>query len=130
MLNLWRKSRTLSLTHWKTVRTSVYFESLITRFTIPVVSDIGGLLGLFLGCSVLSIVEVFYFLFASLFRFALKNRTNSKIMTVEKEPNCQEEIIDLLLELRKDVNRLDQSVSKNTKRIIKIENDFIKVEEM
>ena len=99
-----------------------------------VVSDVGGLLGLFLGCSILSIVEIFYFLLAALFRYVLRNRANSKISTVEKKPNCQDpeirQIFDLLLELRKDVNRLDQRVSECAKKIAKLESNFLEVEDI
>ena len=98
------------------------FESLISLYIFTVVSDVGGLLGLFIGCSLLSIVEIIYFLLAALFRFAFKKCSNPKISTVQKNPN--QEVIDLFLELRKNDNsRLDQRVSEIIKRIDKLEAD-------
>ena len=53
---------------------------LIPKNYLSVIADIGGLLGLFLGCSLLSLMEIFYFLFA-----AIIEKLRQKIRTENEE---------------------------------------------
>ena len=59
----------------------------------------------------------------------MKNRSKPKIASKEKKSMDQEQIVGLLLELRKDVNRMDRGLIENSKKIAKLENNFLKIEE-
>ena len=44
-----------------------------------VISDLGGLLGLFLGCSLLSIVEILYYIVSGLLSVLMRNKSINKV---------------------------------------------------
>ena len=52
-----------------------------------VISDLGGLLGLFLGCSLISIVEIVYYTTSGLMGFMSRNKPKSSKKHTNKKPN-------------------------------------------
>ena len=84
-----------------------------------VVSEIGGLLGLFLGCSLLSIVEVFCFLFSSTIRAII----NRKPRQVKKVASAEEVLRNWLM-------KRDEKHKELFARVKKLEELYMKVEEI
>jgi hypothetical protein len=78
-----------------------------------VISDIGGYLGLFLGCSLLSIIEIFFFLGAKIYE--ITTRIFCKDKKVVDIPTKSENVT---LKLEKICERLE-----------KLENDFKNLKE-
>lgn len=77
------------------------------------VSDVGGLLGLFIGCSVISIVEVFYLILNLLFNLLHQRHKVVPIIQVEEEKQNHvkrddNEIMKYNKELQEKVSILNQ----------------------
>lgn len=112
-----------------------------------VLADVGGFLGLFLGCSVLSIIEIFFFMAAALFRvirrLLTKNKEVEESSTIteniaigpdlksffERFENLELEVkrlsrnsadIESLLCLKKFFEEKDQKISKKQKIVEKL----------
>ena len=74
-----------------------FFKYLNIFFTV--IADVGGLLGLFLGCSLLSLVEIFYFIFSALTKTIKRNHTITESMRkVTFDPD--------ILKLKEDLKNL------------------------
>jgi hypothetical protein len=64
------------------------FELNDLLFTFSVIADFGGLLGLFLGCSILSLIELIFFTVAGCWKLKLKGadvEKNGGVKTQEKK---------------------------------------------
>lgn len=102
------------------------------------ISDIGGLLGLFMGCSVISIVEVFYLITNLFLNLLQKRRKNVQIIQVEeKKPNqvipkkddneiikFNKELQDKILILNQRFERLQMSMNKRVEKLERF-NSFL-----
>ena len=101
-----------------------------------VIADLGGLLGLFLGCSLISIVEMFYYavtgLLSSLFRIILSRkieRTSRSVLTVasvrERELQVSNnEILQALNTLTRSVHNINMKVDNNHREVMKKHSVF------
>ena len=97
---------------------------ILNFFIFLVVSDVGGLLGLFLGCSLLSIVEIFFFLLASFSKFIRKRcgkktyrfLTNEDLMMVFSRFDAR---------VQEHLERNDESIRKIFGRIEKLERNLL-----
>jgi hypothetical protein len=96
-----------------------------------VIADAGGLLGLFLGCSALSIVELFYFFVL----FVIKSITKGRRIDVDSENsfNNEKDIEQKLKDMKNHLNTLQQVVNslvlqqkEFNLKIQKIRKDFKK----
>lgn len=102
-----------------------------SQFLISVISDCGGLLGLFMGCSLLSIIEIFYYLFNAC--LALKARRNltadsSKIWAqkidgisairneMERKMRAQDDKISIILKTIEDIKNLLPNNNENSRQ--------------
>lgn len=97
-------------------------EDFLTYKVQNFVADVGGLLGLFLGCSLLSLVEIFYFIFSALTKsFRRKNLVENEQIQEINVP-MKQEILRLKEELRDLTNELSRSkFSEMLKAITKLE---------
>lgn len=83
------------------------------------ISDAGGLLGLFMGCSLISVVEIFYFIIQSIINMLFKRR---KVATINIQRD-QNELFSLVSamneEMRsgfKKLNDLEENILKFNKK--------------
>jgi hypothetical protein len=119
-------------------------SSQFNLINISVIADFGGLLGLFMGCSVLSIVEIFYFAFLGLHStsirviqkfYAKKSNENAcKIVQVlpassQIRHTSNEDILASMNSLAKSMQKIyeklreiENQVTRNEEKIAKIEN--------
>lgn len=91
------------------------------KFLLTGIADIGGLLGLFLGCSLLSLVEVIYFVFFALTK-ALRGNKFTETANINQMEASDSEIVKLREELKNLSNHFENiEKSKVLKRIAKLE---------
>lgn len=103
---------------------------------ISVIADIGGLLGLFLGCSLLSIVEIFYFLTYGIANLSKRNKVENETPQITKtlsliELNVshdvsREEFYRFTINMRKSLNELKENFNQVNVKVKNLEeNAFI-----
>jgi uncharacterized membrane protein YhiD involved in acid resistance len=108
-------------------------------FDFPVIADTGGLLGLFLGCSVLSVVELFYFFIVFMLKKFVKSPQigddkKSEIKTIEcaKIPEgCSEKFENMqqqLTRLQRIVMSLQVQLQNSRESVKKFNNQELSVE--
>lgn len=112
------------------------FSSILMRI-LSVIADIGGLLGLFLGCSLLSLVEIFFFIFTGTFELIFRLR---KIDTLDQEIIPPENSLDVKLsritdhldhmtaefkKLHKEIKNNDENVKELSQKMLNLEQNGI-----
>jgi hypothetical protein len=88
----------------------------MTQISSPVIADMGGLLGLFLGCSLISLIEFFYTISKTVVeKRKMKNRVE------EIRINCRE---DSPMKMKKILQNLESNQKEIAKRIENIEDNY------
>lgn len=98
--------------------------SLIIIHTFPVISDFGGLLGLFMGCSLLSIVEIFFYILIGFQSLCvdLKERIHpAKTKTWAEPVSKLDQSGEVLKALSNLSRKIDDNQKENNQRIRKVE---------
>lgn len=107
---------------------------------LSVISDVGGLLGLFLGCSLLSIVEIFYYLAAALKNLVKRRNQVDEPQITQIDLNVQQAIRDLLkkemgtfcVEIQDNLNGMKLNLDFLTQKVkiiaVNVENASQKIE--
>lgn len=101
------------------------FENFVTYKLQNFVSDVGGLLGLFMGCSLLSIMEII-FLLANILITSIK-----KISRTEQVKSVREEFNDEKLEVRmRRIERQMFDMKDSLKRLEESSKSSLRVEDL
>ena len=90
-----------------------------------VIADLGGLLGLFLGCSLISIVEMFYYLsggfvgalFSCFCKSSSRKTPSDEVVSVSSNGSDLKDILDALNGLTITVNNMDITIKNNHREV-------------
>lgn len=105
MTNLSKKSKICCRIRFKTVRQEFkYFSNNFLNF--PVIADFGGLLGLFLGCSLISIIEIFYFSVSSFLDSRQANVVDVSTDKREAQGECRSDLSHRLTGVEQKVSAM------------------------
>jgi hypothetical protein len=107
---------TYKITNCKHFTNFSFSEPLNLFCKFSVISDFGGLLGLFMGCSLISIVETFYFITNGFFDILRRRKTSPEN---EKSSNAKwaqkVESKSLLEELKNEMTQLKKEIKSEVK---------------